>query len=338
MKVKKILLIFLLFSQFLNSQNLKIEDLGLRHFQYNFKNENVSVLFKSKKGDENIKKPLILYIQGSLARPLIINYPKNKNYKYVIAFPFETNQILEKFHIAVISKPYIPYLTNVENLDNDYCFQDTISKKAPLNFLKNDNLNYLTNRDIKILHYLKKLSFVNGKKIILLGHSEGSRVAFEIAKSKKIKISKLIYLSGNPFGRYINLALEKRRNQTISDLLKEDDIFDYWKTIQKNKNIDNYTDGGDTYKSTYIYSQPYDQDFLKLTIPVFIGYGTKDLVAPYNDLFFFYALNANKSNFYFKPYVGLEHSFYPVNDNGEVNYELEKFSLVISDVISWLNK
>jgi hypothetical protein len=332
-----IIIIYFLSFEDAFSQNESYEKLGFKKLEYKFEEENVSILIKSKKGEEHLKKPLIIYIQGSMARPLIINYPKDKNYKYSLAFPFSTDKLSENFHIAVISKPFIPCEVNIEDLDNSYSYIDPITHKNPLNFLKNDNLNYLTRRDEKIIKMLRKEDFVMPDQMILIGHSEGSRVAFEITKNKN-NISKLIYLSGNPFGRYMNLVSSDRKQEKEVDLLKNDSVFYNWKKTVQNKEINNYQEGGDTFKSTYLYSQPYFEDFLKMKIPVFIGYGSKDDGAIFNDLFQLYAINQNKSNFYFKTYIGLEHSFYPVKDDGEVNHENPKIDNVFDDIILWLKR
>ncbi|MFK7061319.1 acyl-CoA thioester hydrolase/BAAT C-terminal domain-containing protein [Flavobacterium oreochromis] len=337
--LKKILqiIIFLNCQENCFSQTESIENLGFRFFNFTYKNEVVNLLVQSKKGDENIKKPLIIYLQGSLAKPLIINYPKKDNYKYSLAFPFNTEKIIQKYHIAVISKPYIPIVVNINDLDENYTYIDSISKKNPINFLKNDNLEYLTKRNIRAIEFLKRQNFVNSSKIILLGHSEGSRIAYEITKRKN-NISNLIYLSGNPFGRYMNISQSIRASQDTSYLLKKDDAFSFWLEIVQNKTINNFEEGKDTYKSWYNYSKPYFDKFLKIRKPVFIGYGTRDDSSAFNDLYYFYTLLYEKKNFYVKPYVGLEHSFYKVNDDTTVNYDISYFDKVVDDFLKWLEQ
>ena len=113
--MKKLFLILFYLFFFFNccAQNNIFDELGHRIFYFEVDKQIVTVLMKSKKGEETIKKPLILYIQGSMGRPLIINYPENKNFKYSIAFPFEIDNLIDKYHIAVISKPFIPYIANI---------------------------------------------------------------------------------------------------------------------------------------------------------------------------------------------------------------------------------
>ncbi len=331
------LFIFIIFQTICSAQEQDLEKLGYRTFSFKYKDEIVNILVKSKLGEEDTKKPLIIYFQGSLARPLIINYPQKDNFKYSLAFPFDTEKIIQSYHIAVISKPFIPVVANVNDLDENYNYIDSLTKKPPVNFLKNDNLEYIADRNVHVLKFIKKeLPFIEGKKFTLIGHSEGSRIAYEVTKQSR-SVSRLIYLSGNPFGRYMTILQRKRRAEGKYQVLEKDDAFDYWKKIAKNKDLNNYEEGGDTYKSSFAYSQPYFNEFLKFRIPVYIGYGTKDDSSAFNDLFYFYSLLAKKKNFFVKPFIGLEHSFYKVNDQ-TVDYESPYWDFVIDDVMNWLEQ
>lgn len=42
------------------------------------------------------------------------------------------------------------------------------------------------------------------------------------------------------------------------------------------------------------------------------------------------------TNFYFKSYFGLEHSFAPVQEDGKPNYEDWQFDKVAADFFKWL--
>ena len=69
----KFVLIISLFILSIHSfgQTKRPEDFGFRHFQIFYKGDTVDILIKSKKGEENISKPLFFYCQGSLPQPLI---------------------------------------------------------------------------------------------------------------------------------------------------------------------------------------------------------------------------------------------------------------------------
>ena len=54
------------------------EDFGFRHLQTLYKGDVVDILIKSKKGEEQKKKPLLLFCQGSLPIPLLITYKNDR--------------------------------------------------------------------------------------------------------------------------------------------------------------------------------------------------------------------------------------------------------------------
>jgi pimeloyl-ACP methyl ester carboxylesterase len=333
----KIIFIFycVLISQLVFSQISVLDELGFRCITFKYKDDNIDILIKSKKGEENICKPLIIYFQGSLARPLIINYPNDNSYKYSIAFPFDIENHLSNFHFAVISKPYIPIIANVESLDNQYVYIDSIKKLPPIKFLERDHLNYYTKRNNKVVKYMKKLLFV--KEIILLGHSEGSRIAFEVAKNSN-DVKKLVYLSGNPFGRYMNIVQRERNNNNSNINTNNKDVFDFYLKILENKTIHNYEDGGDSFLSWFNYSIPYFEEFIKFNKKVFIGYGTKDDSSPFLDLLNYFVIINKKPNFTFKAYNNKDHSFYEVKKDGTIDYENQYFNIVLNDIINWIQK
>lgn len=74
-----ILVLCLLASTITYGQSDRPENYGFRHFQTVFKGDTVDILVKSGKGEEQVKKPLFLFCQGSLPIPLIIRYDENGN-------------------------------------------------------------------------------------------------------------------------------------------------------------------------------------------------------------------------------------------------------------------
>jgi hypothetical protein len=46
----------------------------------------------------------------------------------------------------------------------------------------------------------------------------------------------------------------------------------------------------------------------------------------------------NKPNFTFKPYLGLEHNYFPMKESGEINYEIFNWDKVGIDWLNWLKQ
>ncbi|MGJ7030374.1 hypothetical protein [Niabella hirudinis] len=77
------------------------EDFDYPYIKINFNGDPVDVLIKSKKGNEDIKKPLFLFFQESMPQPLI----KTDGKDTCGVFPFNQDGLAEFYHLAIIRKP-----------------------------------------------------------------------------------------------------------------------------------------------------------------------------------------------------------------------------------------
>lgn len=311
------------------AQTKKAEDYGYKYLQTNFNGDNVDILIKFKKGEEQKKKPIFLFCQGSRPMPLI-KYDEKGAYG---VFPFKLDSLETAFHIVIIGKPFVPLIAEVKTLDENMCYQDSLTKKAPKKYSDRNYLDYYVDRNIKVIAFLQKQPFISNKKLVVAGHSEGSTVASKLA-SKTNKITHLIYASGNPLGRILSIIQQDRITEIDSTSSTEYN-FEFWQQVVKNKNKLDDTNG-DTPKATYDFSIPPIQYLQKLTIPVLVCYGTKDFSLPYNDYLRIEMIRQEKRNFSFKPYIGLEHNFFPIKENGKPNYDKYNWNNVANDWWKWI--
>ncbi|MDL2215159.1 alpha/beta hydrolase [Dysgonomonas sp. OttesenSCG-928-M03] len=318
------------------AQEVTPEKLGYKYIPFTYRNDSVDILIKSKKGEENIAKPLFFFCQGSLPYPLI-KYNSKNDFAYPV-FPFDTDSIENDFHLVIVSKPYIPLVADVSNLRN----MRYLDERAPLNPKKYSDrnlLSYYVPRNIEIIKYLLRQPWVSDKKVVVAGHSEGSTIAAKMSSQLPL-ITHLIYASGNPMGRIMSIiargrAAQSYNNDSETDVGQSD--WDYWKSVVENKNsMDDSR--GDTPRATYEFSEPCYQDIEALDIPVLISYGTKDRCTPYIDYLQVDLIRKGKKNFRFDAYIGTEHNFFPVDEDNKPNYEIDNWNKVASDWLRWLNK
>src|SRR5215216_3201127 len=123
-----ILIAFLLFAICSYGQNERPEDYGIKHLQTIYKGDTVDILIKSKKGEEQKKKPLFLFCQGSLPIPLIIKYDDNDKKGIYPLFVFNPDSLSNEYHLAVINKPYIPLIADQKSLNADLTYVDSTGK------------------------------------------------------------------------------------------------------------------------------------------------------------------------------------------------------------------
>ena len=313
------------------AQKINLENLGFRHLITTYKGDTVDILLKSKKGDELQRKPIFLFCQGSLPQPLL----KTEGNKSYSVFPFKTDSLEIDYHIVIISKPFIPIEVETKNLGENLVYEDQKTGRTPIAYSNRNVLDYYVDRNVQVINFLQKLSYINRTKLVVAGHSEGSTVAAKIAMKLK-KVTHLIYASGNPFGRVMTILGGNRASETDTDSTRYgESFFQYWQQIVNDKeNLDNSK--GDTYKATYDFSIPPLQYLEKLKIPVLICYGTKDMGAPYNDFCRVDFIRKKKLNFTFKAYVGLDHNFFPLTANGQPDYDKFGWDKVANEWYKWI--
>lgn len=145
-----IILSFILFTAGqLFAQDKKPEDFGYRHLQMHYKNDPVDILVLSKKGEEHKVKPILLFDQGSQARPLILL--DNEAMPFGL-FPFKTDSLLTDYHLAIISKPYIPLISFQKDLKHG-AFVQAQTGMAPGQFYARDHVDYYVKRAKKLLRF-----------------------------------------------------------------------------------------------------------------------------------------------------------------------------------------
>ena len=330
--MKQVLTIILISALSLTTfgQTKTARDYGFTHLQFDYKSDKVDILIKSKKGDENKKKPLFFFCQGSLPQPLI-KYDEKGIYG---VFTFNPDSLTNKYHLVIVGKPGIPLIKEAKMLGRNFTYVDSLGN-YPKEYTERNLLDYYVDRDIKIIKFLQKQDWVSNKQLVIGGHSEGSTIAAKIASISHLA-THLIYSGGNPMGRIMSILQQYRANETDS-LRYGENGFEYWKNVVKNKTNMDATQS-DTDKATYEFSNPPIDYFEKLKIPVLICYGTKDWCAPFVDFMRVDFIRKGKNNFQFNPYIGTDHNYFPLTKENKPNYDIFNWDKVANDWLRWLNE
>lgn len=315
------------------AQNERLEDFGIRHLQSVYKGDTVDILIKSRKGEEHKAKPLFLFCQGSLPIPLIIKYENNGKKAIYPIFVFNPDSLSNEYHLAVISKPYIPLIADETSLAADLTYQESTGK-FPKKYIERNLLDYYVDRNIAVIRHLQTQPWISRSKLVVAGHSEGSTIAAKLALDFP-KVTELIYSGGNPLGRIVTIIAQQRAFENDTTKQGEQGFSDWKEIVDDPMNMQ--TSQGDTYKATYQFSIPPPITYLeKLKIPVLITYGTKDYGSPFNDYFRVRMIEQKKVNFTFKAYIGVEHNFFPLTASGKTNFDVFNWDKVADDWRQWL--
>ncbi len=304
-------------------------DFGYRHLQMRYKGDTVDILVLSQKGEEMKRKPVFLFVQGSLPSPLI-KYDVKGPYG---VFPFATKEFLPDYHLVIISKPGVPLVADVRTLTPRYEYNDPKTGRVPAAYCQRNYLEYYVARDAAVLRYLARQPWVDSHNISAMGHSEGTFVVARLARRPGV-LKRVIYLSGSPLGRILTIVAGIR---AAGDSAIAENELRHWSQTVAAPHAYDCTNPGDSNLTTASFSEVQSplQDFLHTKIPVFIGYGTRDDAALTNDYLRLELARAGKTNFTFRAYPGLEHNFFGFT-RGEVDQEKWNWDRVARDFFAWM--
>lgn len=296
-------------------------EFGYRHVVVMFGRDSVQVLLLSKPGEEQRKKPLLLFVQGSLPTPLVL-YDQRVTYP---VFPFHPKKVLESCHLAIISKPGIPLMADVTEQNPNEMFQQ---RQPPAYYCARNYLDYYVRRDVAVLRYFKRQPWVDAGHVVVAGHSEGSIVAAHLAAVPGL-VSHAVYLSGNPLGRNMSMLAQARQAQ---DTAGTGWTFRRWQAVVADPTRADCR--GDDPRNTIGFGPAVLPVLLRTRVPVFVGFGTLDQGVAGDDYLRLEATRQHRTNFTFREYPGREHNFFGFKD-GQINYDDFYWDQVGEDFLRW---
>ncbi|MGS0747515.1 hypothetical protein [Halpernia sp. GG3] len=339
MKFKAILFLIII-SNFSFAQKGKIINNEATNFQIKDKVDNIDFIVLDTKLDT--KKPIFLFCQGSLPYPLFVNSKKDGIWMIGGGITnFDVEKIKKYYHLVVISDPKTPLIADENQINESYWyFGNSKDKNTPTDdFQKADYLENYVNRALKVLKFLRKQKWVDNKKLIVAGHSQGSKVAIKIAIEDKY-VSKLGLFGANPFGRIDQNIRDDRKQAEQKQITWEEADKDIEAQYQLYRDANNPEKlkkniGLLAWKS---FSVPLIQDWLSFNKPIYLAYGTGDIAADLCDLVPLYFIREHKNNLTYKRYLNLEHNFFEVDKDGKVNQEKPHWIEVMNNFVDWTLK
>lgn len=333
-KIKLLSIIFFLIHLNLFSQNEEEKYISQNGFyKINIRSKKDTISFLTTNKDKKTAKPTILFLQGSLAKPIIFHDSSGAS---VTAFPFEIEEYVKKFNFIIIARHGIPIVGSYETDTEGYLDKDG---KVPVEYIKKDNLKYRTFQAKSVLNYLYKQKWVKKDSIFVIGHSEGYRVAAKLSENNR-KISKLVCMSANPFNRIAEYVLKSRIEtlSTSSDSLLQKEIEqDIYSFRNIPKNIEEYKNDYEVYNRLSYHSVISYESLLKFKNPILITYGTEDIGSLNNDLLPFLLRKTDLTMFV---YPDLDHNYNKreIDKDGKQLESSDYWDSVFEDIQNWLLK
>ncbi|MDR2409062.1 MAG: hypothetical protein LBE13_13240 [Bacteroidales bacterium] len=288
----------------------------------------------------NKKKPVFLFIQGSLPRPLIVDY---NNYGYYLAgFNFDV-KILNDFNVVEIAMPNTPAMLKETQLDSQGSY---VKSKKPYDFdktyMRRNVIETYVERANAVIDCLMRQEWIEKDSIYVYGHSQGALVATRMAaENENIKI--VGFSGSNPLGRYAGIIQETRANAIRGQITEEEvqkEIENNWISwrymVQATEVPYNWnSDLPATWKS---FSQPVVEILANLKQPVFVAYGTRDYHSLACELLPIYFGLSGKTNYQMHPMLGRGHNFELIDEDGKPDWNDVKSNDVIMEFVKFVKQ
>lgn len=311
------------------SQRSKILQLYQHHTIY-LQNDTINY-HTYKKGTTAINTVLI-YVQGSSARPLYqVKKEKGKLWMST-TIPFDFNLLPENYMFLVISKKGLPF-----KWDSNKKF------KVPNTYFEHQTLTYRTHQVDEVIKDLLKKTNYSFDKIIALGHSEGSDVVAKLGTINN-DITHFGYWSGGGNTQLIDFVTFIRKDADAGKMTEKEateaieSLFVRFKDIVENPNdISKFWSGKtNSYKRWSSFSEPPVESLLKINKPIFAAIGSKDQSVAIESAYLIPVefIRNKKENLTFKVYPNLDHSFAEKLADGSYK---SYWNAVFKDFLTWVN-
>jgi hypothetical protein len=338
--MKKITIIFLLISRLALSQTDKLEDL-CQVMQLPNQKDSTTFIVLGTMADLITKKSLFFFRQGSLPEPLI----SYEGGKYYLRIPFDFNSYKEKFHFVIAQKIGTKLIA-----DSTYLAEYEVAKKTgdarffTQNFIKNNTLGIASQQCNQIINYLVKQPWVDSRKVVFCGGSEGFTVGADLVANKNKFITHAILFSGHAGRRFESMifnlrdAIKKGEMKAEEGQKEIEQLYRVWEDICKYSNAMDKS-YGDSYAAWYSFSTKGIDNLLKINVPLNIAYGTDDNeIAPSLDYLPLDFIAKGKKNLTLKAYPNHNHQFFEIIKDGsgkEIN-RIYRGNEVFNDAMKWL--
>ena len=209
--MKKLLLLILvcIVSQTI-AQTTRLEDLCQVFHLPDGKDTTTFIVFGTKE-DLKIKKPLFIFRQGSQPMPFIVL----DSARYFLLTPFHFRDYKKDYHFVIVQKPGVRLVATQQFLD---AYQKALTQPNPTEefiskkYLTNNYRERYVDQCNQVINYLIKQPWVDSRKVVFCGGSEGFTVGADLVANHNKYITHTILFSGKQ-GRRFEVLVQQMRER-----------------------------------------------------------------------------------------------------------------------------
>ena len=198
--MKKTILLTLLFLQSIPtfSQTEKLKDV-CQVFNLPDGKDTTTFIVWGSKTDLKKKKPMFFFRQGSQPYPLI----ENRDGYFLPFYPFPLDEVMDRYHFVMVQKLGTELVVDSTYLHDFYEGMKTGNPKyLTKKYQENNNLDKATAQCNQVINYLIQQPFIDSKRVVFCGGSEGFTVGANLVANFNKSITHNILFSGHAGRRF----------------------------------------------------------------------------------------------------------------------------------------
>jgi len=327
-----VILSFYVFPQEFDKEKV-LKSHGLKEFSIKRKDGSDIIFYLSALDlDSNKKKSLWINLQGSGCHSLFSIKREDREISIVTLFRSKFPRIIEKdYYFVLIEKRGVNFLQDFDKETFEYHLYATKEDRA-------DDTIY-------VINYLLQKPWIDSKKLVVAGYSEGADVAARVALLNKDVSHLGFFYGGGASQMYDSIVVERRKGaKDGSDHIEIQAKIEYL----HEKFIDIYNDPysvekkwhGHAYRRWSSFFHPPVADMLELNIPIFAAMGTKDKSGAIESFDFvpLAFIRNGKKNLTWMAYPNFTHGFgEEIIENG-IEIKKDRSIDVLKEFIEWINR
>jgi pimeloyl-ACP methyl ester carboxylesterase len=279
-------------------------------------------------GAEVAPKPVILLLHGSGGNSVIPRREDGRFYQPI--FAAELGRFRQEWNLVVVEK------RGVRLGDNEIHLDPQRSREYTQHATRDGRVADV----VQVIEALPALGLFDGSRLLLIGHSEGSKVAAGVAARSRSITHLALLGAGDGHGLFDCLLTLRRElaGGAISAAQFEESyqrLVDDFREIAADPCSREKFWYGHTYARWASYAfHPMSDDLLQVKVPIFLGIASEDRSSPPEsaDLIVAAFVKAGKRNLTVHNYLGYDHGLFRSVEGKAENRQGE----VLSDIMQWV--
>ena len=313
------ILIPLIFMQSLFAQGVTPEDWGLKDFHLKDPQLGDINFYVTQRGIDQ-EKPLLFTISGCRGLPtMLVVQSGEESLQLGTVPPDQINYFADRYHVAFMGKAGTPFCDTVK-VDEINPLKNLEDYQPSRKYIQKCGMEWEVKASSVVLDALRRQLPIAGDRVVVMGFSEGGRLAIRLAAENE-SVTHLVSVINGGLNQFYSSIINRRMEAATGQITHQEaqaaveDLFAVYKDIYSDpRNTEKWYDGHPYPRWGSFCTDIPLEHLVKLEIPILFLNGSADRNSPIlqSDYVMLEFLRLGKTNLTYRVLPGCNHWFYEV--------------------------